>query len=74
MRNRVSGVPKKTVRVTLPTVVLDRVELLGRVAELDRDELLERAVLYYDRAVCARVEGATIVARHKNKRREDFTP
>jgi hypothetical protein len=66
---------RPTFKVDLPVELADRLLFLARmVGSTDLEHVVERAVGYFDRAVCATLDGAKIVAHHKNDKSEDLNP
>jgi hypothetical protein len=62
--------------VLVPPEAEDRIRFLMRVLSLpDRDELVARALRWFDRAVCpCAFEGARVVVELKGGAREDLSP
>ena len=62
-------------RVQLPIELVDRLIFLAQaVGTSDVERTVERAVCYFDRAVCATLDGAKITMRHRTDKVERFDP
>ncbi len=68
---------RRRIRLTLDITAIQRDRILflqGITGTEGPEEVVRRALRYYDRAVCAVAEGATIVARHRDGSVEYLRP
>ena len=64
-----------TFNVEIDVALADRLLFLARTVNLgDMRKVTERAINYFDRAVCAALDGSKIIARGRNGKEEDFNP
>lgn len=62
-------------RITVPATFLDRLEFLKEATgAFDVEEVVNKAIAYYDRSICARREGSVIIFFDKLGRIEDADP
>lgn len=67
--------PRFPVHLHLTQRKIDRIEfLMQHVRAVDAEEVLIRALEYFDRAVCGVIDHARITARHRDGSLEDFDP
>lgn len=72
---QVEQVPRQKICVSLPELTIDQLwGVLDRQDGLTRDELVERALRYYFRALCEVEDGGEITVRHRSGHLEEMMP
>ncbi len=76
IRHRVTPIKVVSVRINMTEQLRDRIlYLMPLVRAIDPEEVIQRAIKFYDRGVCAAViDGSRIIAEHRDGSLEDFRP